>query len=898
MSSSLLVTKLYFPAARPARVRRPRLVERLETGLQGPLTLLSAPAGYGKSTLMAEWRATPENQMPAAWVSLDAGDNNLITFLRYVAAALDTLEGGLTAHTRLLLQSEQPLPATSLLTALVNDVDRYPADFVLALDDCHVITDEVIFMGLDFLVQNAPPKMHLVLLSRSDPELPLARLRARGQLVEIRAEHFRFTREEAAQFLVQVMGLELTPTQVAALEKRSEGWIVGLHMAALSMQGRSREELAVFVDEFTGSHRYIMDYLVGDVLVSQTAVVRDFLLKTSILERLSAWLCEAITGQGNSQEILHKLEGANLFLVPLDDERDWYRYHHLFADVLQNRLRVEMPDQVNNLHRRAAESLVENGLFFEAIEHAYITQDYDFIRDLCRQSHAFLMRTEHRAAVNRLFERFPREYLHTEPWLCVLYAWVVWGEGKMQQAEDLLTCARMAYESLRGDGRLPVGDVEYEGLPAEILAFEALIHTQKGDPARVLELADQALGVTPAEAPVISAIALQAQQVAYRQKGEMERAIESSYQALPLSRDADNIGIRVSVLHSLGVGLMIQGKLTQLIQVYEEGLQYAKSRGEIEHPRYDLIYFKMADVAYVRNQLDQAEGWLMEGFRRSQRNTYLWSRFYGMTLQMQVMLAKGEQDRARNLMVEGDELLAKIRGAYFEAELVATVMMMRVLIGKLDGVQAWAESCQHVLKEPLDYMQLEPGLQLAYTWEALGEGERAIQLAEQIEKITARVGCKHLQLYALRPQILAWAKKGNLAKAQECLSRALALAKEEGYIRVFIDGGEIMREQVVLAGRSPQNDGDSDMIRRLLAVFGAAGTMPPAPARQPLISPLSKRELEVLGLIAAGYTNKEIASACVIAIGTVKRHTVNIFTKLDVRNRTEAVVKGRELGLL
>jgi LuxR family maltose regulon positive regulatory protein len=277
-------------------VNRPRLVERLETGLRGPLTLIAAPAGYGKTTLMAEWRASGGDGMPAAWISLDAGDNDLITFLRYITAALDTLEDRLTASTSLLLQSEQPLPATSLLTALVNDVDRYPTEFVLALDDCHVITDAEIYAGLDFLIQNAPQKMHLVLLSRSDPALPLARLRERGQMVEIRAEHLRFTRDEAAQFLAQVMDLELTPEQVSALETRSEGWIVGLHMAALSMQGRSREGLADFVDEFTGSHRYIMDYLVGDVLVNQPEAIRVFLLKTSILERLSAWLCQAVTG--------------------------------------------------------------------------------------------------------------------------------------------------------------------------------------------------------------------------------------------------------------------------------------------------------------------------------------------------------------------------------------------------------------------------------------------------------------------------------------------------------------------------------------------------------------------------------------------------------------------------
>ncbi len=898
MPAQLIATKIYFPPARLNLVPRPRLIERLEAGLRGPLTLIAAPAGYGKTTLMSAWRASAGAQRPVAWLSLDAGDDALYTFLAYMAAALDTLQAGLTANARLLLQSDQPFPPSTILTTLINDLAAYPSDCVLVLDDYHVISDPEIHAALEFLVRNQPPQMHLVILSRFDPALPLARLRARGQMVELRAEHLRFSPEETGQFLIDRMGLDLTPAQAAALEARSEGWIAGLQLAALAMQGPGKESLASFIDDFTGSHRYIMDYLVGDVLVNQPAAQREFLLKTSILERLSAWLCDAVTDRQDSQAILDSIEQSNLFLIPLDDERGWYRYHHLFGDVLRNRLRAEMPDQVRDLHRRAAGCLAQNGLVFEAIDHAFALSDFDFVRDLFRQYFSTISLTENRAQVTRFFERFPRAYLQNEPWLCVGYAWITWGEGKMQVTEELLACAEKAYQHLASLGKLPLDDLEYAGLPAEMLAFQALIHTQKANPDRVIELAEQAMAAAPEGTPVIAAIALLGQQVAYRQKGQMDKAIESCARAIPLSRAVQDVGTRVSVLHSLGVGLMIQGKLSQLVWAYEEGLRFAETRGESENPRYDLIYFKLADIAYIRNDLEQMGQWLRKGFACSERNTSLWPRFYGKILQVQRMLAQGDRAGAQNLQDEVETLLKRVRGTYFETELVGYVMMIRVLNGNLEGVQAWAQSCQQLLASPLNFIQLETAIQLAYIWGALGEVDLAIRLAEQIEALAARTGSRHLQLHALLPQIVGWVQKGNPQKAQSCLLQALILGEPEGYFRVFVDRGKVMRDLLVAADRKQQFEFMAAYIHRLLESFDTRpDSAPPGAQSQALIAPLSERELEVLGLIAAGHSNKEIAQALVIAIGTVKRHTVNIFNKLDVKNRTEAVARARQLGL-
>jgi LuxR family maltose regulon positive regulatory protein len=896
---SLVRTKLYFPQARRDFVARPRLIERLQTGLQGPLTLIAAPAGSGKTTLMTEWRAGIGAQVPAAWLGLDANDNNLYTFLSYLSAALEMIHQGMTANTQPLIQSEQPLPAEAILTVLVNEIDQFHTDFVLALDDYHQIAEPAIHAALDFILRNQPPKMHLVILSRSDPNLPLARLRARGQMMEIRSEHLRFTVEETAQFLNQAMGLNLTQAQVAMLADRAEGWIVGLHMAALSLRGRSQEALDEFIVNFTGSHRYIMDYLVGEVLANQPSEQREFLLKTSILERLNAGLCDAVTERKDSQEILQALEAANLFLIPLDDDRGWFRYHHLFADVLHNRLMLEMPNQVTNLHRRAADHLCQNGLYFAAIEHALIIADYVFVRDLFRRYHSFLNRTENRAAVSRLFARLPQEYLQTEPWMCLGYAWIVWGEGKMQAALDLLDCAQNAYSNLKGQDRLPFGDLEYDGLPAEFLAFRALITTQKGEPDEVIALAEQALSIVPASAPVISAVALLAQQVAYRQKGQMEEAINACQKAFPLSRMAEDIGTRVSVLHSLGVGLMIKGKLSQLVKTYEAGLQHAASRGEIDNPRYDLIYFKLADVAYVRNELDQVEELLQEGFRRSEKSTYLWPRFYGKIIQVQWFLAKGNRADALRLVAEIEGLLERVRGAYFEVELADYLMRVKIILGKLEGARAWTQTCQKRLRRPLDYTQIENAIQLAFTWEVLDELDWAIELAQEIEAAMAAVELKHLQLYALIPQILAWVKKKNLSQAQKSLHRALTLGEPEGYVRVFLDAGSTIKDLLVEMDSDKQAQPLTRYIRLLLDAFANEAVSNPSRLdREPHRSLISPRELELLRLIAAGYTNKEIASELFISLGTVKRHTVNIFTKLEVKNRTEAVARARQSGLL
>ena len=469
----------------------------------------------------------------------------------------------------------------------------------------------------------------------------------------------------------------------------------------------------------------------------------------------------------------------------------------------------------------------------------------------------------------------------------------------MQAAEELLECARKGIQHLASTGRLPVGDLQYDSLPAEMLAFQALIHTQKENPDQAIEFANQALQVAPSGAPAISASALLALQVAYRQKGNLAKAIEACRQAIPLSRMVDNVNTRVSVLHNLGVGLMIQGKLNQLRQVYQDGLHFAEMHGELDHPRYDVIYFKLADIAYLRNDLDQAAILLDQGFKCSEHNTNLWPRFYGKIIQVQLILARGDQQAALNWLAELEGLLERVRGAYFEAELADYLVRIRVILGKMEGVRAWVQAKEKTLKMPPEFIKLETAIQLAYIYEALGDLDLAVSLAEQLEKITADLGCLHLQLYSLIPLIKAWSKKGNQPVALTYLHKALTLAEPEGYLRVFLDQGKIMFDLLQTAESLWQTESIDSLIHCLLAAFSE--TLPlnqQVVQSQRLVCPLSERELQVLGLIAVGRSNKEIAQELFIAIGTVKRHTVNIYYKLDVSNRTEAVVKANNLRLL
>ena len=502
MPGALLETKLYLPTPRAGLVPRPRLLERLDAGGAAKLMLVSAPAGFGKTTLLADWLAARSSAAPGdrtvAWLSLDRGDNDPVSFWTYVIAALRTVVPEVGANELALLASPQPPPIQQVLTTLLNDLGATGSDIVLVLDDYHLIDAREIHEAMAFLLDHAPPRLHLVIASRADPSMPLARLRARGELVEVRAAELRFTSDEAAAYFNEVMGLQLTTQDVVALEGRTEGWIAALQLAALSMQGR--DDVAGFIAGFAGDDRYIVDYLVEEVLQRQPGPVREFLLQTSLLARLSGSLCDAVTGGGGGRAMLEALDRGNLFVVPLDDRREWYRYHHLFADVLQSRLAEESPDLVETLHRRASDWYAGNGEPAEAIEHAFAGGHFDRAADLVELAYPALARDRQESILRHWLELLPEEVLAVRPVLsnglagALLSTGAVDGvERHLRDAERWLDIGRSGTDN---DGMVVVNDEEFRRLPAGVAVHRAGLALVTGNPSATVAHAERALGLS------------------------------------------------------------------------------------------------------------------------------------------------------------------------------------------------------------------------------------------------------------------------------------------------------------------------------------------------------------------------------------------------------------------
>ena len=894
MTVPILATKLYMPTLRTGIVPRPRLVEKLNRGIQGPLTLVSAPAGYGKTTLLAEWRSGPGSRTPIAWLSLDNEDNDPSRFLTYLATALGALKAGIGESALAILQSPQSPPPQVILTSLINNlVDALVTPYALVLDDYHVITSQSVHDAITFLLDHLPPQMHLVLLTRADPPLPLANLRARGQVMELRAADLRFTVEEATAFLNQAMGLVLSAEQVKALEQRTEGWVAALQLAALSMQGR--DDTAAFISSFTGSHRYIVDYLAEEVLDRQPVAVREFLLKTSILDRLTGALCEAVTDGSGGQAMLKMLAQSNLFLIPLDDERRWFRYHHLFADLLRNRLRQSVsPEALADLHRRASEWFDNHKMLNEAIGHSFAAQEYEEARRLMRDYFPGWFLAENRAQVFQWLEKFPKDFLKAEPWLCLVYAWTVWSWGKMSEAETYLDFAQQALDRPEIASKLPVGDLEYDGLPAEILGFRALIANTKNDSRQAVELANQALALAPEKAHTIRGIAYNDLNAAYRSLGEMDKAIEACRLGLKEAQAGHETGTVVSSLQMLGVTLAIQGRLHEAAQVYREGMEFAQMKGQANFPAYGLIRIRQAELLYEWNRLGEAEDLLTLGLERCKFGGSLWGMIYGRCLLCRILFAREDLQGARRVLSEAEGILSKTAGAYYSEELNRKVALTKARLGLMEDAEMAELKEPGALGDNPTMVQVERALFHVSLQATLKKTEQLSEILSELERVTSQQGNRTWLIQALIPQAVIWQRKGHHARALTSLEKALSLAESERFVRVFLDEGEPMAELL----RHARSHGIAPKyVAKLLAEFDKEIGKTPV-QKQPLIEPLSERELEILRLVAAGKSNQHIADALIIATGTVKKHLNNIFGKLGVESRTQCIARAREINLL
>ncbi|MEM7537496.1 MAG: LuxR C-terminal-related transcriptional regulator [Chloroflexota bacterium] len=901
MSIPILNTKLYIPPPRPHAVSRPRLHKQLTAGLHCKLTLISAPAGFGKTTVLSAWVATCTQ--PVAWLSLDEEHNDSTRFLVYLVAALRTItltepqlgEGILRA-----LQSPPPLNA--MLTSLVNELTTVSQDFILVLDDYHLIQSPAVEESLHFLVQHLPPSMHLVIATRIDPSLPLARLRARGQLTELRAHDLRFTPNEAAEFLNQAMGLTLSVDEITALEDRTEGWIAGLQLAALSLQGHP--DTTDFIHSFSGSHHFVLDYLVEEVLHQQPEHIQHFLRCTSILGRLCGALCDTLLPDADTagQEVLAYLERTNLLLVPLDDQRTWYRYHHLFADALQTRLHKGPLDDVAVLHRRACAWYEQNGFRADAIHHALAARDFERAADLIElewlaTSETFFQNDTWTGWVQML----PDELIRGRMTLSLGLAWALLFSGELQSAADRLRDA----ERLSSSASDP--NDETHRWQQALLAVAWAFHAQAlGDNAATIHHARQALTLLPEANHYIAGLAGSMLGIAYWADGELVMAAKHMAEAVACLRATGHFLFAISSTYALGGIKIAQGHLFDAANLYKETLQFMVTRNEPILPGIAELHLGLSQLYHEQGNVEAARQHLLQSETfGAQAALPEWP--YGLYLaQAQLKTAQGQLDDALKLLEASEPL-------YYPGPMpnVAPVAALKTRVwlqqGRLAEALRWVRERGLSVDDDLRYVQELEHITLVrvlitrYRLEQTDEDiQQAMTLLARLFSAAEAGGRVGRMVEILTLQALTHQAQGNPSAARPLLEQALTLAETEGYLRIFVNEGQPMRQllDAALAHKIRPH-----YVQRVLAAFpNQKVTHPksvnPATQASPLIEPLSKREIEVLHLIADGLTNQGIANTLVLSLNTVKVHTRNIYGKLDAHHRADAVAKARAVGIL
>ncbi len=926
MLPSLLTTKTYFPPLREGLVSRPRLVEKLKQGLRLPLTLISAPAGSGKSTLLSAWRAGEGDGYPAAWLTLDAGDNDPRRFLAYLARALETLRAGLVTDTLLLLRSPQQESIETVLTSLINDLAGFPSDFALVLDDYHAITSPALQAGMTFLLEHQPPQMHLVILTRLDPPLPLSRMRGRAQLLEVRAADLRFTLQETVFFFNEVMGLGLSGEDIDALEKRIEGWAAGLRLAAAAMQARSVEQgqkdVHSFVSAFTGSHHYIVEYLVEEVLNQQPEHVHDFLLRTSILERFNAELCEFILGErrqsigeapnlyslspglspNSPMQILDYLDRANLFVQPLDDHQQWFRYHTLFADMLRRRLLQSEPEIIPGLHQRASAWLEQHELPSEALNHALAAGDLiTAARLLEAHGRPMLTRGEWVNLADNL--RALGDVVHQRPILGMLQAWVFSLTGHWEPVRGLLLeIERLAAEDREMDAE------SKRDLIGEISTLHGLMAYFNGDAGTAVGDCREALEKLSPDNLAGRSIAAHILGEACNRTGDLPGAIQANTQAAEWARATGSLSMAVSALTALGDLQMGQGHLHTAMEKYEEALhRVTRPDGKRWLPAGRALIC-MSKIPYEWNNLQYAGQVIQEGLDLCRQSGDLEYRIIGHVMESRMKGAQGNLEGANRAMQEAENLVKAYSVPATTISLVEAYRARLLLAQAPVDAFRWAEQSGLKTSDEISYIREQEYRSLVRITAKRGEIQEALSLLSRLSASAEFAGRMGWVIYLLVLQAKILNDSGYFEKAQEVLERALRLAQPEGFQRVFLDEGESMGKfllRIKTLGKSQVKDSwVGAYLDELLSSFGFAED-----SSQPLvkgfrsvqggfIEPLSDREVEVLRMVAAGKTNQEIASELFLAVGTVKRHLNNIFGKLGVQNRTACVAKAREIELI
>ncbi len=890
----LIRTKLRIPRTRAEIIDRPGLVARVLDGLRGPLTVIAAPAGFGKTTLAVD--ALGRSGLPAAWLSLDSADNQTGLFLAYLTAALLQADGSAGADAAQMVNASQPVPPEVVLTSLINDLDQTGRDLALVLDDYHAIHNAAVHDAVAFLLEHQPQRLHLLIVTRSDPPLPLTRLRARAQVAELRASDLRFSTGEAARFLNEVMRLGLDPSSVALLEQRTEGWIAGLQMAALSM--RDRQDTAGFLAGFSGTNRYILDYLLEEVLASLPAGVQEFMLRTSILDRLSAGLCAALAGeevvesaQREAAAMLEWLDRNHLFVTPLDDERNWYRYHHLFADLLRARLDQLHPGLSPRLHRRASEWLQASGMTVEAVNHALAAGDPDRAAGLVEQNTTALLARGELSALMNWITALPAGLRQARPWLCIHQAYVLVFAGQMREIPALLQAARAGSQSMEAE--------EMRRLRGAALALEAMMAAMTGQDAAAVGHARAALDILPSDDAWNRASANWALGYSQRSLGKLDEAQAAFEEQVRLARAMDNIWTLVTGLTDLGQVLRAKGRLSEARALLEEALHQASLQGARGLGYIARMEAGLASILYEQNQLDAAAALLST----AQAHLQQWSNpnhlAYAHAIQARVDLATGRVDQARASIDAAAEVVRRSPMTRPVRVIVeAGQVNVALAAGGIDAaaravLERWA--VERAAAQDLDESSELSAITQARVWIAIGEIDQVQSLMLRVLRSARPAGRMPNAASAYLLCALAAAAAGEREDAQAALGQALQAAEPGGHVRLFLDEGPAVQPLLAAFAAAAHPGVLRSYARLLLEQF-------PGPERGEaaggLVEPLSAREREVLELLAGGASNGEIAARLVLAPGTVKAHTASIYRKLDAPNRTAAVARARALKLI
>jgi LuxR family maltose regulon positive regulatory protein len=936
-ADTLIHTKLRLPFTRADLVSRPRLQERIRQGLRGPLTLITAPAGFGKTTLVASCIAG--FRMPVAWLTLDRDDNQVGRCLKYLVAALQEIDETIGSEAAQLVAVARPAPQEAVLTSLINELDSSGREIALVLDDYHFINSRDVHTAVTFLIEHCPRMFHLLIATRSDPPLPLARLQGRGQLVELRSADLRFTEDETARFLNEIMGLQLDARSVAVLEERTEGWIAGLQMAAITMQSAfstgDRKDVAGFIEGFSGTNRYILDYLLEEVLASQPPEMQCFLLCTSVLDRLTAPLCEAILkdeggeikdGAGvprligqSSASLLESLERANLFLVPLDDERHWYRYHHLFADLLRARLDQIYPGLAPQLHLRAAAWHEQNASMMDAIRHASMAPDEEMVERLIEQHYMEMVNRGEMSWIRHWMGQLSKEAVHRRPWLSLYEALNRSWFGQLEEANFLLNEAekRIHSEASESEARAMQGYHDY---------VQSRVTAMQGDTRRAIELCLSARENIPADRTGLQndvSITLGFEYFLY---GDFANAEQTLRETIRSGYSAAAINNPVAAYALLARAKVYQGQLHEAHDLLKKAEQLIQEAGGQYVGVTGLIEIGQADLLCEWNDLGAALAALRQGLNFLP----MWGKADDLCLAYatlwRIQRALGDQAAAEEAAEKADQL-RQAGGLFSEARSAVEAMQVRLwlLQGNWLPIERWMASLEQPVasQDPFRFEDELAHITQARVLLARNRPDEALRLLSCLEE-SARLGGRQgrlieiMLLEALARQALEEPEQANLT-----LNNSLALARPSGYVRIFLDEGRPMQlliaGWVAQAGASPLRSYAVDLLAQFDAEPGAVAAAQgkvsaaggasarPGQARAEdevwtvqnvLVEPISPRELEVLHLISLGSTNQEIARKLVVSPGTVKAHTSSIYRKLDVANRTEAVARARQLGIL